>query len=613
MPPREDDGGDFAGIDPVLMRAMIKDLETAKGLVDAKVPGLKDAFGKVGLSTKPIVTLTGIAGWINGELPMLNRRQGMAEQLSKENNQFGFTGTMVETDWEGLFKSKAEAEAKAKELAAQYEEPAGFPDDVWEQIEKYQNDPDFAEAFLKALGPEKAARAATWARDGADSGNRVAAFATLMATASHRGVIDDAWLKKFGVMAPGTAPGGGEGPDLHLLATLIKHGVWNTDTLVTIGTKALTTTQPHDDNRLKADILDGISNNPLAANRLYCDNFDLINAMASGGMDGWTSGDPRFGDPLGRFMAAATTGAREVYGRMQPTGRPNPADVLISRLLQRTQISSGFPTDFEGVKKALDGVAGLAGEVAVPNPALDVQDGEKFEFAYTQPQPDPNTPIDWASVSQGMLGDCYLLAAVQAELKRNPYFLRDRMVRNPDGTYTVTFYKDGKPVKITVTGDTAKYKGANDKAFVDPPLLAIYEKAYAQFKGSGSYAKIEGGEAVEPWPDINGKKVEELEDLSFKNLKAMSDQGVPMTVSTPGDGMFDDDARTGPGGQLVTDHVYSVKEVKINDRGEEVVVLVNPWGKNASAPHEVEVPLSWLKDGVGEWAPRWQVKVAAKQ
>ncbi|GAA3831347.1 hypothetical protein GCM10022226_60530 [Sphaerisporangium flaviroseum] len=343
MAPRDDDGGrDFAGIDPVMMRAMIKDLETAKGLVDTKVPGLKDAFDKVGLSTKPIVTLTGVAGWINGELPMLNRRQGMAEQLSKENNQFGFTGTMVETEWEGLFKSKAEAEAKAKELAAQYEKPGGFPDDVWEQIKKYQNDPDFAAAFLKQLGPEKAAwvvgRLRTWGEEGSDE--RLRAFATIMATASHQGIIDDAWMKKF------TTRSGGEGPDLWDLAAVIKVGVWDKNTLVLIGQKALKHDQGAGGNLLTADILDGISNNPLAASELYSKEFDRINSMMRGQAYGWVNTDnPKLGDPLARFMKAATVEASDIYERMRPPGDQqwqNPADTLVLRLFQEV---AAHPTE----------------------------------------------------------------------------------------------------------------------------------------------------------------------------------------------------------------------------------------------------------------------------
>src|SRR5262245_51094824 len=130
-----DEGGTYAAIDPVLLKAMIKDLGDVRDLIRNRVPGLRYDFQKVGLSTKPIDTLVGVAGWVDGEIPALNRRQAMAEQLSKQNNEFGFGGAMVQTEWTGLFKNKAEAEAKAKEIAAKYK--YGLPDDAWAEIQKY--------------------------------------------------------------------------------------------------------------------------------------------------------------------------------------------------------------------------------------------------------------------------------------------------------------------------------------------------------------------------------------------------------------------------------------------------------------------------------------------
>lgn len=352
MAPRDDDGGqEFAGIDPALMRAMIRDLESAKSLVDDRIPGLKSQFEKAGLPTRHIATLTGVASWVGGELPMLNRRQGMAEQLSKENNQFGFTSPMVQTEWEGLFKSKAEAEAKAKELAGKYQEPGGFPDDVWDQIARYQFDPDFAEAFLKALGPEKVAwvagRLRSWNEPGHEE--RFAAFARLMATAGHRGLIDDKWLAKF-------ATDGRDGPDLHTIAQLIKYGVWDKNTLVNIGNRALKVGQGGGGNLLTAEILDGLSRNPLAAHQVYSENFDLINAMAYGKAYGWGgTTSPKLGDPLGRFMKAATVDAADVYERMRPPGDQtwqNPADLLVLRVFQNVAAHPGERYAFPGVEDA---------------------------------------------------------------------------------------------------------------------------------------------------------------------------------------------------------------------------------------------------------------------
>jgi hypothetical protein len=356
MAPREDDGGaDFAGIDPGLMRQMIKDLETAKGGVDDKIPGLKSSFEKAGLDTKPIATLTGVASWVGGELPMLNRRQGMAEQLSKENNQFGFGSGMVPTEWGGLFKSKKDAQAKAKELAAKYQKPGGFPDDAWKEIEKYQNDPDFAEAFLKELGPEKAAwiasRLSTWNEKGHQE--RFQAFATLVATASHRGVINDAWLKKF-------ETDGSEGPNLPLLSALIKYGIWDQKTLVNIGQRAIDHDQLGGGDYLTADILDSVARNPLAANELYSKNFDKINSMVRGQRPGWMSHDPKLGDPLGRFITAATVDARDAFERTRPPGDKkwtNPAEELTRRLLLDVKANKDHPPAYAGVRLAYTGIA----------------------------------------------------------------------------------------------------------------------------------------------------------------------------------------------------------------------------------------------------------------
>jgi hypothetical protein len=352
MAPREDNGGggEFAGIDPALMRKMIRDLEDAKSGIDRHIPGLKADFERVGLSVKSLTTLLGVSSWIAGETPMLNRRQAMAEQLSKENSQFGFGSGMVQTEWEGLFGSKKEAEAKARELAAKYEEPGGFPADVWAEIQKYQHDPDFAEALLRQLGPQKAAwivgRLRTWGEPGSEERLRV--FATVMAVASHRGVLTEAWLKDF-------KTDNREGPDLYNLAAVIRHGTWNKDALVGIGQEALDQAQLGGANYLTADILDGISRNPMAATELYGANFDKINAMARGQWPGWMGDDPRLGDPLGRFMTAATVDARAIYERTRPSGDKNwtnPAEELTRRMLIDAQKNQAHPPTFAGPRLA---------------------------------------------------------------------------------------------------------------------------------------------------------------------------------------------------------------------------------------------------------------------
>ncbi|MBO3748305.1 hypothetical protein J5X84_19705 [Streptosporangiaceae bacterium NEAU-GS5] len=355
-----DDGGTYAAIDPALLKAMIKDLGDVRDLVRNRVPGLKYDFQKVGLSTKPIDTLVGVAGWVDGELPALNRRQAMAEQLSKQNNEFGFSGAMVETEWTGLFKNKAEAEAKAKEIAAKYK--YGLPDDAWDEIAKYADDPDFAEALARELGPEKVAVLTGLLRSDFNSGHnkdqaeaRLRALGTAMANASQRGVIDDTWLAQINYKND-------QGPSLYDFGALFKYGTWNKDTLVNVGQKALHSDQAAGGSYATAAILDGIARNPLAANELYTKEFDRIQGLVSGNAFQWygAHNDPKLGDPLGRFIYSATAEAHDVYARMTVFGThtgDNPADVLTRRMLLDIDKHKDNPTPWSGVQAAYAGIA----------------------------------------------------------------------------------------------------------------------------------------------------------------------------------------------------------------------------------------------------------------
>ncbi|WP_143591266.1 polymorphic toxin type 17 domain-containing protein [Thermoactinospora rubra] len=352
MPP-DRDNAEFAGIDPVQLKGMIGDLDDVRSMITAKIPGLRHDFARAGLDTKHIGTLEGVARWIAGELPMLRRRQSMTEQIAKEHGQFGFTGSMVESEWEGHFKSPEEARAKAKELAAKYQHPGEFPADVWEQIRKYQFDPDFAEAFARELGPDKlgwlagrAKSAESWGDDKEAGEARFQAIANILAVASHRGVIDDKWLDGFHP--------DGRGTDYNTLAALMMHGTWNKDTLVKIGNRALKIGQLGGGNYTTAKILDAIARNPLAAHELYKANFDQINAMAYGKHMGWMStSDPKLGDPLGRFLKAATVDAADAFERMRPPGDDkwkNPADELAMRLFDHVAKNHYAKFPFQGVE-----------------------------------------------------------------------------------------------------------------------------------------------------------------------------------------------------------------------------------------------------------------------
>ncbi len=119
-----------------------------------------------------------------------------------------------------------------------------------------------------------------------------------------------------------------------------------------------------------------------------------------------------------------------------------------------------------------------------------------------------------ADTRQGMLGDCYFIAAIASIADRNPDAVRNMFIDNGDGTYTVRFFSSGS------SGYTADYVTVNRRlpAYSNGQLgysgfgqsisqtsttlwIALAEKAYAQWNetglsgrdGTNRYSAIEGG------------------------------------------------------------------------------------------------------------------------
>ncbi|MDX2969009.1 hypothetical protein [Kribbella solani] len=335
----------FVGIDPAALKAMNKDLAIAHALVHALLPKIRVSFSTAQLDTSPIDRILSVSRWIEAELPSLQRRQIMAEQLQHEALQLGQKPAMVRTEWTGNFTSTAAAVARAKQLAAKYKD-GKLPPDVWAEVQQNQNDPDFAAAFVKALGPDAARHVV--AGLGADpmKSDRLPALANLFATASHRRVFDDRWFPNFPAV-PGLLP-------------LMQFGNWDNDLLVHVGNLALRPDRLGIDNERTAQVLAAIARSPLAASRVYQDHFDRIQAMSRGRSPGWTIGaDSELGDPLGDFIRAATVDARPLYEGLRPNGSKlseNPADTLTRKLLMDL-MNNPQRAVFSGVQGAYASIA----------------------------------------------------------------------------------------------------------------------------------------------------------------------------------------------------------------------------------------------------------------
>ncbi|MEJ7730692.1 MAG: C2 family cysteine protease [Polyangiaceae bacterium] len=200
-------------------------------------------------------------------------------------------------------------------------------------------------------------------------------------------------------------------------------------------------------------------------------------------------------------------------------------------------------------------------------------------------------------VTQGMIGDCFVMTAMAAIAQGNPDIIKNAIKDNGDGTYTVTFHEKAAwydpfdsgyhDVQITVTGEFPATDG--NPVFAQPGDMngdqrelwpMILEKAYAQY--AGGYDEIaEGGQSADVLALLTGRDVDQnggrrLEewfgwDVEFDEVADAWDRGAAITAGTSGDKelpLFKD-------GTLVTKHAYYVTNV---DRDNQTVTVRNPWG-----------------------------------
>jgi uncharacterized protein YukE len=188
--------------------------------------------------------------------------------------------------------------------------------------------------------------------------------------------------------------------------------------------------------------------------------------------------------------------------------------------------------------------------------------------------------IDASKIEQGSLADCWFLASAGAVAESDPEWIQEHIKYNAqDGTYTVTFYRDGEPVEITVE-DTA-YENAAGDPNGDPSWITVYEKAAVVYMG-GEYGDIEYDSASKAMEMITGKDTSSdsldpalpWEDPpSLQSIGERVENGEPVVAASPdGGGWFGDPP---PDKEVVNNHVYTVQGVSEDGKS---ITLVNPWG-----------------------------------
>ncbi len=215
--------------------------------------------------------------------------------------------------------------------------------------------------------------------------------------------------------------------------------------------------------------------------------------------------------------------------------------------------------------------------------------------------------VELNDVSQGKIGDCYILAGIGSFAKQHPEKIKNIITDNGDGTFSVKIYKpdlkgnyvetiqkvDGKLKGDghALYGDTAKINGIQQKEAWTVLIEKAYIQAYGSYKDAGK-----GGAAKDVITALSGKeaKIFKTADLQTTDIKKYLNEGKAIALSSPEEvkeiqngklrDKFVNDYK------LITQHAYVLSEIKQDAKGNDIAVIYNPWGNSQ------EIPLDEVKD-----------------
>ncbi|MCE5266809.1 MAG: hypothetical protein LLG00_02855 [Planctomycetaceae bacterium] len=198
-----------------------------------------------------------------------------------------------------------------------------------------------------------------------------------------------------------------------------------------------------------------------------------------------------------------------------------------------------------------------------------------------------------ANEKQGDLGDCYLLSSLGSIADSSQAAIKNMIIDNGDGTWTVRFYYNGAADYVTVNSQLPVDSrgnlvfdgyGASSASTSNVLWLELIEKAYAQWNETGrtgrssnsnSYISIEGG-----WMGDVYAQTLNCADTSYSLRTSSAQQamvaalsaGKPVTIGT----VTSPSSSTG----LYGNHAYNVLSY---DSTAGLFTLYNPWGSNQPA------------------------------
>ncbi|WP_026876270.1 hypothetical protein [Jiangella gansuensis] len=323
----DEGGGEYTSIDVDALGDAVDDLDaTLTGLTD-RISGLESDFGYFGVDKGNLNKLLEAKTDLEDIMPDMRRRHSLAVQLLAEQQSNGWAGDGV-ISVQGTdilnddFESVEDAQNAGRELAEQVNNGEGeIPPEVYEQLEQYGHDPDFAEAFVNNLDPASRGLllmdADNQANEYGDDANEAPqlAVANVFSTASFRIDYDAEFISEINqaLLDMGLHPDGIRIVDR--ISALTQHGSWDHGSLVAFSEAAL-----HGDYETVgkvenwAAVYSGLARNPRASAEYMAEHRDEVWEQMQ--VIGPVTSEEDYQVAFAEFLNAATVDARGVYERL---------------------------------------------------------------------------------------------------------------------------------------------------------------------------------------------------------------------------------------------------------------------------------------------------------
>lgn len=176
---------------------------------------------------------------------------------------------------------------------------------------------------------------------------------------------------------------------------------------------------------------------------------------------------------------------KDHYARIQGTRPPNGSEVAVDTGLNAQDLRAYQQ------QQASSPVAQLRGDIQgmMQRVSQGQQPGVTRDLFGNKENPLESIKPD--AITQGHIGNCYLVAAIASVAQSNPQAIRDMIKDNGNGTYTVTF-PGAKDNPITVKAPTQAEQGIFNGASQHGTWASVLEKAAGELYNQGWLRSIIG-------------------------------------------------------------------------------------------------------------------------